>query len=147
MTFERTKDVGLVGELVKQAWDRPAMLCDGADPENIHLPDSAQCFVGFTNGKPVALFVGYQQSPVCIDVHACLTPDCRGANAIEMIQGFWAWLKENTPYRKVMGTIPSYNRPMLLVARAAGMSVLAVSRQSTLRNGKLEDQAIMERFL
>ncbi len=148
MTFERTFDPRLVASLMVRAWDRPEMLCEGASLDRLpSISDCAQYFVGSNDGKDVALFVGYQQSPVCIDLHVCLAPECRGRKAIEASREFLAWLPKMTPFRKAIGSVPAYNKPMLIVALAAGMNVLGINRQSTMRNGKLEDQIIVERRL
>ena len=92
----------------------------------------------------MALFVGYQTSTVCLDLHCCLLPACRGARAIRAVRDLIAWLPTVTGYRKITGSIPRYNRPMLFVALRAGMAVMAINRESTLRAGKLEDQVIVE---
>ena len=148
MTFERTEDLRLVTELVKRSWDHPEMLCDGADPQRFGMAPHGQCFVGRdAEGGSVALFIGFQQSPICLDLHVCMTPSCRGGEAVRACAAFLIWLRAHTPYRKVIGSIPTYNRPMLIVALGAGMTVMAVNRKSTMRGGALEDQTIVEKFL
>lgn len=147
MTFERTNDADLIQNTIRAAWDRPEMLCQGASLDRITLSADAQYFAGRDGAEVTALFVGYQQSPVCMDIHCCLTPACRGRKAVEAVREFFAWLPAVTNYRKLIGSIPGYNRPMLFVALRAGMKVLAINRESTMRNGKLADQFIVERRL
>lgn len=147
MTFAPTRDAALIRDLIRRAWDRPQMLCEGASLDRIPVLDAAQYWVGFRDGAAVALFIGVQQSPVCVDMHVCITPECRGREAVELIRAGLAWLAAHTQYRKVIGSIPAYNRPMLYVAKAAGFTILGTNRDSTMRNGQLADQIIVERRL
>jgi hypothetical protein len=148
MTFERTRNAELVAHLIRSAWDRPEMLSEGASIERIPaLSDAAQYFVVRDDGRAIALFVGHQVSPICIELHVCMPVWCRGREATTAADAFLAWLPAATPYRKAMGNIPAYNRPMLYMARASGFRVLAINEKATMRNGQLEDLIIVERRL
>lgn len=147
MTFERTRDPELIAQLIRSAWDRPEMLCEGASLERIPILEHAQYFVVVDGARAVGLVIGIQQSPICLELHVCLTPACRGRAAMAAAKAFFAWLPTATPYRKVIGSLPAYNRPVRHFCRAIGFTVLGVNEKSTMRHGKLEDQIIVERRL
>ncbi len=146
MTFEVCQDREVIETLIRRAWDRPEMLRDGASLDSIPAMQGAQFFTCAFDLEPIALFIGIETAPDTMDLHACMSPECRGALAVAALMGFLEWMKES-PYRKITGKIPGYNKPMVHVAVRAGFQRTGIMKQSILRNGKLEDEILMERRL
>jgi RimJ/RimL family protein N-acetyltransferase len=110
--------------------------------------DAYQYFVARGSaGEPLGLIVGLQQSTICMDCHALMLPEARGKRRAEVFNAFISWLPAASGYRKLIASVPVYNRPMILAARAAGFTQAGVNRLSVLRGGKLYDQVILERTL
>lgn len=148
MKFEICEDREVIETLIRRAWDRPEMLRDGANLEEIPEFRGAQYFVAIEQWEyqPIALFIGFETAPDTLDLHMCATPECRGALAIAALMGFLDWMKES-PYKVVTGKIPGYNKPMVTVAMRSGFQKRGIIRQSVLRNGVFEDEILMERRL
>lgn len=144
MTFEPCHDREVIETLIRRAWDRPQMLRDGASLDSLPELAGAQFFTAVHDDEPVAIFIGFEKAPDMLDLHVCMTPECRGALAVAALIGFFDWLKES-PYQRVTGSIPGYNKPMVTVAMRAGCTVSGIRKQAVLRNGKLEDEIVMER--
>lgn len=122
------------------------MLRDGASLDAIPHFRDALYFVAVFDFQPVALFIGIPTEPETLDLHMCAAPECRGALAIAALAGFLEWMKES-PYKVITGKIPGYNRPMVHVAMRAGFQKTGIVPLSVLRNGKFENEILMERRL
>ncbi len=143
MTFELTENLDLIRACIQLAFDRPAMLRDGADPLHGIIPPGLRFYRVLHNGTWIGMFAveGPANGFGLREVHACLMPIARRGLAVQACREFLAWL----PHGTVRGRIPAYNRPMRWVAALAGMKRIGTELNAVKRDGKLWDELIFER--
>ena len=89
----------------------------------------------------VALFTFLPQNPICFEVHACVLPESWGASDW-ILSGALRWMFENSEARRVVASIPAYNRLAIKLASRAGMSIFGCNPSSVLKGGRLCDQIL-----
>jgi hypothetical protein len=149
-SFAPMADTESIQRVMAAALDRQEMLPEGAVRENVPVLPFALNVGVYRIGcaEPVGVMIGVPQSGVCLDVHVMLTPLCRGRDAVAAILSFFRWLKRVTVFRSVIGQIPVYNRPMMVVAGMAGMRRAGINPNSVLdRFGRLRDMLIVTKEL
>lgn len=60
-------------------------------------------------------------------IHACLGNECRGRRAAESAKNAFAWVFENTKFRKIYALIPKTKRHAQFMASWSGMEYVASS--------------------
>ena len=142
-TFVETRNPALVRKIVEEAFDRPAMLRDGADLAQFQAPHDAQYFIAITDGVPAGLFVTVPRAARTAEIHVALRPSCRGAQAVAASEAFLGYLGETTKFRHACGFIPAYNRPALRVALLAGMRRAGRRSGRVFKLGKPVDEVLV----
>jgi RimJ/RimL family protein N-acetyltransferase len=138
MIFERTHNEILIQGIIRDGFDRPAMLRDGADPMNAPMPGGVEWILARADsGTALGVFCVEKTG----EVHCCLLPKARGKVAIEVCRQFLEFLL----YPVVTARIPAYNKPMLWVAAQAGMKRIGIEKARVPRGGALHDQVVFER--
>ena len=138
MTFERTHNEILIRGIIRDAFDRPAMLRDGSDRMNAPMPAGVEWILARSDSGTVLGVFCVEKTG---EVHCCLLPKARGSVAIEACRQFLEFLF----YPVVTARIPVYNKPMLWVAARAGMNRIGVEPARVSRGGILHDQVVFER--
>lgn len=111
--------------------------------------DSMMCEVFLSNSAiyvlcphPSMILVLIPQNYITYEVHTNITPDGRGKEAIERLNKATAWMFANTPCRKIITLVPTFNRPAKWMARRFGMKEEGINRQSFQKSGRIFDQII-----
>lgn len=93
--------------------------------------------------SPDSVFIFNAWNTICWEVHSNVLPSERGPQAIKLTTAVREWMFNNTPCRKIVTHVPSYNRPALALAIRSGMKREGVNRLSFLKRGNLYDQIIL----
>jgi hypothetical protein len=144
MTFERSFDYSLIGEIMRhprlyQADDFSPAREDYRPPEN----ESIYYMLVRDGEELLGLFVLYPQNAVCWEIHTRLLPCAWGARAAEAAKGILEWLWTNTPAVRLVTSAPGNNRLAIRFAEAGGLSRFGRNPASYLKNGKLHDQILL----
>jgi hypothetical protein len=143
--FERTTDAALIRGVITHPAVFPFMFSDGGPTAEEYEPpviDGLWYVAARIDGALAGVFIFVPQTAVWYDAHVCVLPHAR-PKATELYKGVLAWVRANTPCRKVTGNIPVYNPASLLVATGAGAKVIGVNKASIMKNGRLRDQVIV----
>lgn len=89
------------------------------------------------------IFTFIPQNAVCFEVHAAILPAAWGPRSREALRGAIAWMFENSPARRIVASIPAYNRLAIKLGRDAGMKAFGRNRDSFLKNAVLHDQLLL----
>jgi RimJ/RimL family protein N-acetyltransferase len=146
MTFERTKDYALVRQIMVHPKIWPHISDDLAPPASEFQPqrtDAIWYVLAVDECKVLGMFAFVPQNGVCWDVHTCLLPRAWGGPALDAARAVAPWIWANTDCRRIITTVPAYNRLALRLARAAGMREFGVNHRSYLKYGKLHDQVLL----
>lgn len=95
------------------------------------------------NDVLLGLWAFVPQNAVCWEVHTCLLPHAWGDTAAIAAKELASWIWENTDCRRIVTTVPAYNRLAYRFARKAGMTEYGRNPKSFLKNGKLYDQLLL----
>jgi RimJ/RimL family protein N-acetyltransferase len=148
LTYERTRDLELVRSILTHPRVYPWISDDGCPPAEEFQPiDHPSVWYVVVreqlSGLLLGLFMFVPQNAVCWEVHTCLLPAAWGKPAAAAAAGASHWMGERTPCRRIVTSVPSYNRLALRFARAAGMKQFGVNPASYLKTGKLHDQVLL----
>lgn len=146
MTFERTWDWELVKGIVTHPKIWPQITYDGApDPlDPFQDPgESTWCILAKDGDETLGLYVFQQQNPACWDSHIYMLPQAWGERARTATVEVFRWMFERTAARRIVGTIPDYNRFGVAFALHCGMVPFGVNPESVKKDGKLWDQMLL----
>jgi RimJ/RimL family protein N-acetyltransferase len=146
MTFERTTDQALIHRVMTHPRIWRAITDDGTPPVEEYKPVVADAFhyvAVHDAGELLGLFLFTPMNTVLWEVHTCLLPNSWGGRALEAARGISTWVWANTGFRRVITSVPSYNRLALRLAKEAGMIEYGVNVKSFLKNGRLWDQHML----
>ena len=151
--FERSTDYALIHRILTHPRIWPFISDDFSPPREQYQPVQHESIwyvvVHDQDSDPrgpselLGLWTFIPQNGVCWDVHTALLPNAwgkRGQTAARMLPE-WIWI--NTSCRRIITTVPSYNRLALHFAIRAGMRVYGVNEASYMKNNKLYDQVCL----
>jgi RimJ/RimL family protein N-acetyltransferase len=144
--FERTHDMALAREILTHPRIYPHITDDGCPvAERFIPPDDPRVWYLLVrrNGQCVGLFALHPQNAICYEVHTCLLPCCWGPQAVELAVAAREWIWRNTPARRLVTNVPTYNQLALRFALKAGMALYGCNPASFLKNGKLYAQHML----
>lgn len=144
--LERTRDLGLVWKTLTHPRIWPHIIDDSSPPPEEFRPidpDSVYYLKVSRADEFLGLFVLTFQTGVCWEVHTALLPQARGRAAAAAARAAQAHLWRDTPCRRIVTTVPIYNRLALKFAKAAGMRSYGYNRASIMRGGRLWDQELL----
>jgi RimJ/RimL family protein N-acetyltransferase len=144
--FERTNDMELVRKILAhpRLWDHMTDDFCPTREEFTPVNDPLVWYVLATDGPDVlGLFLFSPQNGICWDAHVCILPHAWGARAQQAVRGVIQWVFDTTPCRRIVASIPEYNRLVLRFAERAGFEVFGVNRRSFQKNGRLQDQIML----
>jgi RimJ/RimL family protein N-acetyltransferase len=137
-------------QIARGAFDRPGMLRDGSDFEALTIPPGATCLLVMAGRRESARAVGAvlaipaDWAADAIEIHVMLRPECRGRVAIEAFETLRRYFRATSGYRRILGFVPEYNRPMLHLAALAGMRRVGRREGSVWKDGERRDEVIIE---
>ena len=146
LSFERTEDM----ELVKAIVTHPhvySKTCDDGCPEPSALMPIAHPSLYYILAKDgyelLGLSVLVPENAICYDYHICMLPNSWGPKTTVAAYGFLDWIWANTPAKRLMATIPDFNRLAVNLALRSGFEIVGINPGSFLKNGKLYSQVIL----
>lgn len=146
--FERSTNYELIRQIITHERIWGYLSDDGSPPREDFEPLESN-FVWYViacdvddagGGEILGLWMFFPHNTVCWEVHTCLLPIAwgeRGQAAAKMLPD-WIW--RNTPCRRIVTNVPTYNRLALHFAFKAGMKMYGVNPDSYLKDGILRDQ-------
>ena len=93
--------------------------------------------------RPGCLTIFMPINGVTWEVHSAALPESRGDTMMEAAREALAWMFENTPCRKVVTCVPSFNSLALRLAKQIGMVPEGVNRRSFLKDGVIYNQTLL----
>lgn len=144
MTFERCTDDALIRSIVTHEKIWPHVGDDFTPPAEAWRPECAPylLYLLCREGDEVLGLWLFVIRGACWETHACMLPGAWGAQATRCARELFAWLWRATPCRRLVASIPVYNRPALAFAARIGMTRFAVNERSYMRDGELHDQIL-----
>jgi RimJ/RimL family protein N-acetyltransferase len=146
MTFERSFDYPLLTAIAQH----PRIYAESSDDysparEKFKLIESDAFIYVLVRDEEMVLgfFAFCPQSEVCWEIHTCLLPSARGAQALEAARGILEWAWTNSRCRRIFTNVPEFNRGALWFSRKAGLEEFGRNVKSFLRGGKLHDQILL----
>lgn len=142
MQLSRTHDMALVAAIMRHPAIWPHVHDDGT-PEDWAPIDHEGMYwmlVTLDNGDVGGLFLVHAQNSFCYEMHTCLLPCARGAEAQQAGKLLAHWAFTETECRKLVTKVPAYNRPARRFAVACGGQQEGINRASFMRHGVLIDQ-------
>jgi hypothetical protein len=144
ISFEWCLDFDLIRQIMTHPKLYPWLTDDTAGPASQFTPPLDYSYVLVRQDAEVlGLFAIHPRNSICWEVHTALLPNCWGPVAKRAYREGLAWLKANTPCRKVIGNIRATNRLALRIAKAAGLTVIGLNTKCVMKDGILQDQWIL----
>jgi RimJ/RimL family protein N-acetyltransferase len=147
VTFERTRDYALIGEIMRHPRVYRHIVDDFAPPrERLEPVRDGRIWYVLARGEegdPLGLFLFLAQSTVLWECHVCMLPHAWGAPAAEAARAVIPWLWAKTPCRRLVAQVPRTNPLAIRFARAAGLREFGVNERSFLKRGELRDQVLL----
>jgi RimJ/RimL family protein N-acetyltransferase len=94
-------------------------------------------------GQLLGIFTFVPQNAICFEIHAAVLPLAWGHRSRQALRGALEFAWRETPARRVVASIPAYNRLAIALGRSAGMTQYGVNSNSFLRHGELWDQVLL----
>jgi len=117
---------------------------DGSPSAEAFVPDPRMLYLLVReDGDLLGLFMFEARNAVTWEVHTALLPHAWGERARTIAAAVVDWLKLNTSIRRLITTVPAYNRAALRFAEDAGLVRFGVDEKSFLRKGKLWNQILL----
>lgn len=151
MTFARTRDLALVREVLTHPTQTRMSAEDATDVATWTPHDDERVWYitaiaptqcpAFT--ELLGIFTLIPQNAVCYEIHAALLPAAWGERTRLALRGAleYSWL--HSPARRIVASIPAYNRLAIALGRDAGMTQFGVNEKSFQRHGILHDQVLL----
>ncbi|MGI4846166.1 MAG: GNAT family N-acetyltransferase [Janthinobacterium lividum] len=143
MKLERTRDMAVVRAIMSDPAIWPHIHEDGTDVCDPVDHDGFHWMLVTDDSGPLGVFLVHARGEVCFEMHTCLLPRSWGVPAARAAQLLAGWAFNETPCRKLVTSVPAYNRRALRFALAGGMRQEGINRASYLRNNELIDQVTL----
>ena len=105
------------------------------------IPRHVQFMGVYDDNMLCGLYMLVPQNCATVEVHTCLLPLLRGVKAIQAGQLIIQYMFEQ--YKKIISWIPVDNKKAELYSRLLGFKIEGISRESYLKNGKLQDMKLV----
>jgi RimJ/RimL family protein N-acetyltransferase len=144
LTFARTRDYELVRRVLTHESQLRMSSEDATDVAtwSPQRDDRVWYIAVRAYGKLYGIFTLIPQNAVCYEIHAALLPGGWGVNTRPALIGVIAWMFRHSPARRIVASIPIYNRLAIKLARDAGMQQFGTNPASFQRGGVLHDQEL-----
>lgn len=105
------------------------------------IPSHVQFMGVYEDNMLCGLYMLVPQNCATVEVHTCLLPLLRGVKAIQAGQLIIQYMFER--YKKIISWIPIDNKKAELYSKLLGFKIEGISRESYLKNGKLQDMKLV----
>jgi len=143
MTFKRTRDATLIWDIMSNPRIWRHITDDGSPPPDEVRPNpEAQgmyFYLVYDGDELLGLFMFVEVNTVCWEVHTCLLPCAWGLRSVDAAREMSEWIWANTGCKRIITTVPEYNRLALALAKHAGLVEYGVNTKAWLKDGKLHD--------
>jgi RimJ/RimL family protein N-acetyltransferase len=146
LRFSPTRDFELIRRVLthEKIWDH--ISDDGAPAVEEFQPADHPAFtyLEVRDGEELlGLFLLVRENAACMEVHTCLLPAAWGPRAREAARGLIDWVFTHTDCRRLITSVPAYNRLALRFAERAGMTKYGENPDSFLKRGRLYSQVLL----
>ena len=108
------------------------------------LPRDERCIYLLAQDDEALGFCAFwPQNMACYDTHLCFLPNAYGNKASFAFKMMCDWMWRQTDARRIVGSIPTYNRLALAFAERLGCKVYGRNPQSWKKHGKFHDQVLV----
>ena len=115
-------------------------IMDGSfEPEEWTPPSEKTLYLGVFDPHLVGCWIFEVMGSVHVHVHAALTQDCRGKDAIEAAKEAIRWLLNNTCVRRVTAPVSEPNKKAAHFVRSMGFELYGVNPCASVHMGLLCD--------
>jgi RimJ/RimL family protein N-acetyltransferase len=143
MKIERTHDMQLVARIMGHPAIWPHIHEDGLESPAPMDHEALFWMLVSEDDAPAGMFLVHARSAICYEMHTMILPEYFGAKASMAAQMLLAWAFRELGCKKMVTSVPAYNRAAARFARANGMKEEGANRASFLRHGELIDQINM----
>ncbi len=143
ITLERTRDYGLIRELVTHPEIYPCVTDDFSPSADDWTPPQNErvwWLLAREGDELLGFFMLLEESPILFHVHCAFLPGARGARARKAALAGLEWLWQNTKCLRLVASIPGWNKPAVFFARYLGMEIFGVNRSAYVKDGKIWNQ-------
>lgn len=91
------------------------------------------------DGLHLGLWALMPHSPVLWEVHTCLLPQAWGETAHEAVPGFLEWVWKSTTCKRLITSVPAFNRAALKFAKFAGMKEYGINEDGFQKGNRLHN--------
>jgi RimJ/RimL family protein N-acetyltransferase len=149
MTFERTRDLGLVRAILTDPTLYPYLTDDFSGPrEEFRANDHPAIWYVLAladDGELLGLFSFCPENQICWSGHVAFFRGITPAVTRYVGEQIVKWLWENTCCLRLIASIPACNRAAVKFARGMGLKAYGRNKASFMKGGKLWDQVLMGR--
>jgi RimJ/RimL family protein N-acetyltransferase len=143
VTFARTRDFELVRAVLTHPSQYRMASEDGTPTPQDWRPNEHE-LIWYVEARlckdVIGIFTFIPQNAVCYEIHAAVLPSAWGEQSSAALRGVIAWMFANSEARRIVASIPEYNRLAIRLSRAAGMKHYGTNPSSFQRGGALHDQ-------
>ena len=142
MELKELNDLNLINEIILNPFVQDDIADDSSLGVSLAEIPSHMRFIGvYDNDILCGLYMLIPQNCVTVEVHTCLLPLLRGKKAIQAGRLIIQYMFDR--YRKIISWIPVDNKKAELYSKLLGFKVEGISRESYLKNGKLQDMKLV----
>ena len=142
MELKELSDLNLINEIILDPFVQDDIADDSSIGVSISEIPSHVRFMGvYDNDMLCGLYMLVPQNCVTVEVHTCLLPLLRGKKAIQAGRLIIEYMFDQ--YKKIISWIPVDNKKAELYSKLLGFKIEGISRESYLKNGKLQDMKLV----
>jgi len=144
MHFERTHDLDQVRRILTHPTQYRWATDDAAPAPEQFRPngdDRIWYVLALDPDATLGILSFLPQNAICWEVHCALLPVAWGRSH-QALRGAIEWVFEQGECRRVVASIPAYNRLAVALAITAGMSSYGRNERSFLKDGRMHDQLL-----
>jgi len=147
MTFERTANYPLLGELLRNPSLYP-FLCDDYSPPIDEAAVAENDGIWYVlardeRGELLGFWLLAPHSAICWEIHTVMALDRRALAALRELIGPGGWLWKNTPCLRLVTNVPAWNGIALRFGLRGGLSEYGRNPESFMKGGRLFDQILL----
>ena len=142
MELKELNDLNLINEIILNPFVQDDIADDSSMGVSISEIPSHVRFIGvYDNNILCGLYMIVPQNCATVEVHTCLLPLLRGRKAIQAGRLIIQYMFDR--YKKIISWIPVDNKKAELYSKLLGFKIEGISRESYLKNGKLQDMKLV----
>lgn len=142
MELKELNDLNLINEIILDPFVQDDIADDSSMGVSIlEIPNHVQFMGVYDNNILCGLYMLIPQNCATVEVHTCLLPLLRGRKAIRAGRLIIQYMFDR--YKKIISWIPVDNKKAELYSKLLGFKIEGISRESYLKNGKLQDMKLV----